>query len=189
MDGNGETIARNSSIINPATGLQFEGQVIASGKGGMNDESGVMAWRNALIPSFENAAGLNEEFIMPEEPAWRHKKHWASRTIYSDDILHGDRGQPGTKRKRRPTVVGDGHGSHFSPGALEMLTSKKGFKKCCPGSKIEQVDFVLRVPHSSHMTQGEDVVNCEIAKREWRKQQARKMQDNVRQLRHRIGPF
>ena len=134
----------------------------ANGKGGMSDKMATWLLFDAFIPTFEDTPSLNEEFTVLEEPAWRcDKDNPFRRSNFADDVLckgNVEKRGPGTTRLRAPVIVCDGHSSHLTVELLEAMADMQQFaildgKKCT--GKIKRMSLILRVPHSSHATQGE----------------------------------
>ena len=75
---------------------------------------------------------------------------------------------PGTCEEQPLVGICDGHGSHLTLALLDFC-------------RDNHVRIVLRVPHSSHLTQGEDVRNFLIFKSELRRQKSKQLTLNVQE--------
>ena len=165
--------------LRPETGLFKDGKpvrsmVAAHGKGGMSDKMANWLLFDVFIPTFEDASGVGELFAVKEEPAWRlDEDNPFCRSDSADQTLwlgNKDKYGPGTMRKRCPVVVCDGHSSHLTCELLDAmadLTTAVSDEGVPYSGKIPSIALVSRVPHSSHCTQGEDMVNYKGIKPKW----------------------
>eukprot|EP01046_Picozoa_sp_COSAG06_P036532 COSAG06_NODE_4035_length_4639_cov_3.303524_3_plen_412_part_00 len=147
-------------------GQFLQAQMVATTKGGANNDVGRYYLRHVIMPSLNAGAGCGEEFTVSAEPDWRHADSWAKRSEwYAEEI------QNGTHRKRRGTVICDGHGSHLTVGALKELRD--------PFDPAQQpADMCLRTPHCSSKQQNEDIENFRVFKPAWRISKATKTASN-----------
>jgi len=73
---------------------------------------------------------------------------------------------PNRSEEEKVVVICDGHGSHLTLGLIEWC-------------RENHFSVLLRVPHTSHLTQGEDVVMFRSFKRMLRLEKANKLTQNV----------
>ncbi len=168
-----EWLTADGTVTPPQSGIigkdgQFlQAQMVATAKGGANNDVGRYYLRHVIMPSLNAAPGCGEDFIVSPEPAWRFKDSWAHRSEWYPEELKN-----GTHRKRRGTVCCDGHGSHLTVGALKELRE--------PSDQAhEPVDMCLRTPHCSSNQQNEDIENFRRYKPAWRKSKAMKTASNM----------
>ena len=145
-------------------GSQQSCSFYASGKGGSCREAGLKLIRDNIIPSLNANDSIGQEFEMKPEPSWRYSKdqaNWARRSHCADETLYGM--EPGSRqqesdeidwilpqrRGRKGTVLCDGLGDHFSEPVCQELNRPTDLR-------MHPCDMALRVPHTTHESQGED---------------------------------
>eukprot|EP00037_Helgoeca_nana_P002250 m.32736 g.32736 ORF g.32736 m.32736 type:complete len:902 (+) comp12457_c0_seq1:107-2812(+) len=182
LDGDDtEFFMPNSRIFDKGTNRPIPGQVIASGKGGMSTDMGVWAFKMLFLPSLATSPSVGTEFVMPEEPAWRFKTdHPFTRSDSADETLYTD-GEAGKMRTRCPMVVCDGHGSHLTSEVLNLLLDPASGMATL-GTTMRRCHLVLRPPHTSQITQGEDTAVFKLLKALWRKQKVARVRMNLKSI-------
>ena len=94
----------------------------------------------------------------------------------ADRPLHPDPEKAAKGVKVRPVALGDGFEDHWSGATLDVCD-------------VLEFDLQLRVPHTSHRTQGCDTDQFPIVKKHWRKRKAERVVHNLRKKKKRKLTF